>query len=100
MGCENSMINKYNVKLYDNITESFSNTFVREHITYGAYFEDIVYDDEKISKDYTISVNSQVEAMNVFDEIPFEINFEKQNIIIYIYTTKYNSARVELTGSE
>ena len=27
----------------------------------------------------------------------FEINFEKQNIIIYIYTTKYNSARVELT---
>lgn len=97
MGCENSMINKYNVKLYDNITESFSNTFVKEHITYGAYFEDIVYDDEKISKDYTISVNSQVEAMNVFDEIPFEINFEKQNIIIYIYTTKYSSARVELT---
>lgn len=97
IGCEKNMIVKYNTKLYYNITESFRNVFVKEHITNGAFYENILYDDENIPKDYMILVKSENDAINIFNEIPFEIDFKKQNVIIYIYTTNYNSVKVKLT---
>lgn len=100
VGCKNKMIDKYNVTLYSDINNSLNNTFVKEHITKGSHYEGVLYDDENISKEYTILVNSQVEANNIFTEIPFIIDFEKQNILIYIFTTNYYSAKVEITNAK
>lgn len=100
IGCAKKInLKQYNCVLYNNVNESFTKSFLEQHITYGSYYNDILYNDTNLPQDYIIVIDSQNKADEIFNNLPFEIDFNEQNAIIYIYTANY-ALPCKLTGIE
>ncbi len=99
-GCDNfkKIDDKYNSKLYYNFNSSLKEVFIEHHITNGSHHKYTVFEDDNIPEEYIILLKSEKDAADIFKEIPFEIDFGKQNAVMYIYTTNYNGAEIILNG--
>lgn len=88
--------NKYHFTLYDNINDNIKYDFKEKHITRFAYFNRIPYNDISYPKDYTLVIETNEKLNDIFNNVPFEINFDKQIAVLYVYTTNYAASSCKL----
>ena len=88
--------NKYHFTLYDNINGNIKYDFKEKHITRFACFNRIPYNDISYPKDYTLIIETNEKLNEIFNNVPFEINFDKQIAILYVYTTNYAASSCKL----
>lgn len=88
--------NKYHFTLYDNINDNIKYDFKEKHITRFACFNRIPYNDISYPKDYTLIIETNEKLNEIFNNVPFEINFDKQIAVLYVYTTNYAASSCEL----
>ena len=88
--------NKYHFTLYDNINDNIKYDFKEKHITRFAYFNLIPYNDMSYPKDYTLVIETNEKLNEIFNNVPFEINFDKQIAVLYVYTTNYAASSCKL----
>lgn len=87
---------KYNCVLYDNISDNIKYDFKEKHITRFAYFNRIPYNDISYPKNYTLVIENSEKLNEIFNNVPFEINFDKQIAVLYVYTTNYAASSCKL----
>ena len=89
--------NKLDVKVLD---ATLNEQFIYEHTTYGAYYKYNVWNeeeqkyiyelliDETSPEEHIIVLSNMEETGLIFESVP-SVDFEKNNVIIYCYTTVY-----------
>ena len=81
---------KYNAKLYDNATKWINEDFIKNNFTSGAFYDDM-QTDESYPSSRTIIIKSNEEKLSCFNsEFDVEVNFEKEMLIVYTWTTVYH----------
>ena len=101
---------KYNAVLYDNVNEWMNKEFLKENKTYGACYLNENYNEneddwneqiliDKTSPQSRAFVTKEKEEFDkIFSSFPIEVNFEKEIILIYIFTTVYLSRPYKLNS--
>ena len=95
-GCN---VKKYNIKIIEN-GYTFNDGVLEEYFPYGAYnFNLNQYNTNTNSReDYTFIIKDENQLNELFNEFE-DINFDKQMVIVYIYTGIYDS-KVKITEVE
>ena len=95
-GCN---VKKYNIKIIEN-GYTFNDGVLEEYFPYGAYnFNLNQYNTNTNSReDYTFIIKDENQLNELFTEFE-DINFDKQMVIVYIYTGIYDS-KVKITEVE
>lgn len=95
-GCN---VKKYNIKVIEN-GYTFNDGVLEEYFPYGAYnFNLNQYNTNTNSReDYTFIIKDENQLNELFNEFE-DINFDKQMVIVYIYTGIYDS-KVKITEVE
>jgi hypothetical protein len=84
---------KYDVKIINENFE-FHNGVLENYMTYGAFDEanNNYINDISTPEDFTLVIKNEKQLDEMFSKFP-NVNFEKEMIIIYIYTGIYNAER-------
>ena len=102
-GCGNNSAAKYNAVMYSDTIRWFNEDFLKENMTFGASFNGEYFGDKSLPKSRTFVIKEQSEFNGIFTEFPPEVNFEKEMLLIYIFTIdavlSYNIMSVKLDGS-
>lgn len=88
MGCSK---NKYNATLYDDVNEWIDEDFSTTNLTYGAYYDDVLLEDDSypVARDFILC--SQQECEGVIKNLSeLNVNFEEEMLILYTFTTVYH----------
>ena len=106
-GCGNQLL--YNAVLYSNAKEWMNEEFLKKNLTRGSQYvneegEIVSADGESYLETKTFIIQSNEDFNEIFTEFPPEIDFEKDMILIYIFTTTtgiqpYDIKNVNLDGS-
>lgn len=84
---------KYNVTIVDN-DYTFKQGILENYKTYGSFDEknNNYINDKSVPEEYTLVIKTQNELNEMFSVFP-NVNFEKEMVIVYIYTGIYNAKR-------
>ncbi len=89
-GCNyNEVKNLYNVVLYDNAVAWIDETFLRNNLTAGAYYEDIPNPGTPLPNSRCFIVKSEAEYGEILKEDSLIVDFETEMIIVYTFTIEY-----------
>lgn len=91
VGCDNTIHfnNLYSATLYDNVNHSMNEDFFNKHITEDSKEADWNYLEMDLPKNYTILIENQDRMKEIFIDNSFEIEFDSQVGILYIFTCQY-----------
>jgi len=99
----------YNAVMYSNANDWMSEEFLKEKITRGSHYrneegEMVSADGESYPKTNTFIFLTSEEFEKAFDEFPHEIDFEKEMLILHMFTAMtgsqpYNIASLSLDGT-
>lgn len=81
--------NLYNAVLNDNAVEMIDETFSRNNLTAGAYYEDIPNPGDSLPESRCFIVKSEAEYKEIFKDCSLDVNFESEMIIVYTFTIEY-----------
>lgn len=82
--------NKYNAIMYSDTKDWINEEFLKENLIRGShYLEDgeIMVADESYPEFLTFIINTQEDFDSKFMKFPPTINFEKEMLLVYIFTT-------------
>ena len=88
--------NKYNAVMYDDAGKWMHEEFLTENLTRGAFYEDVLLDDNSYPKSIPHLIKNKEEFDSVFAEFPSEIDFKQSMICIYIFTCNYMGRPYEI----
>lgn len=86
-------MSRYNVRIVDE-NYKIKEEFLNNNKTFGSYDETTqsYINDRNVPEEYTYVVNTEQELNNIFSEFP-KIDFNKEMVIVYVYTSIYNEDR-------
>lgn len=82
--------NKYNAIMYSDTRTWINEDFLLEKLTRGSHYLDdgeIMVADESYPEFFTFIIMNQEEFDSKFTKFPPTINFEKEMLLVYIFTT-------------
>ena len=85
VACRNKI--QFNAELYDDAGKWMNEEFLKENLTYGAFFEDVFLDDNSYPRNITHLIKNKEDFNAIFAEFPSEIDFTKSLVCIFIFTS-------------
>ena len=89
-GCGNKKI-PYNALLYDNVADCVNEDFKKANITSG-----LTVNDEHLQKSYAWLIISEDDYINKTNESRVNVDFDKQMVVVYTFTTVYATRKYNL----